>query len=262
MRDLGTASSIAELIDFAKLAETQFREMPWFRGHVNSGWKLVPSAHRHHPILETQFAQQFRLRAPSLSPSCPTHEDTAAWLPLMRHYGLPTRLLDWSESILVAAYFALSAAPTATESAIWVLSPGRLNAASLGNFVPFLTDHRVKPLVSAAFGANIGNLAELCLAVAAPRSDRRMAAQLGNYTIHGTREPLEQHAQSDTFLYRVRIPAIATPTIRRELSLAGVRSSILFPDLESLARELSELRAIGEDGEYLGTAVSSNNGAR
>lgn len=250
MKDLGSASSIADLMEVGKSAENEFREMPWFRGHASSNWSLVPSAHRRHPVLETQFAQHFRMRAPSISRNCPAHADTAAWLPLMRHYGLPTRLLDWSESILVAAYFAIDIAPT-TESAIWVLSPGALNETSIGRFIPFLTDERVKPLVSDAFGTKIGHVAPSSLAAFAPRTDQRMAAQLGNYTIHGTRDPLEQHKQSGSFLRRVLIPASAVPTLRRELSLAGVRASALFPDLESLAREISDLRAIGADDEDL-----------
>jgi hypothetical protein len=166
----------------------------------------------------------------------------------MRHYGLPTRLLDWSESVLVAAYFAIDVGIEA-DHAVWVFSPGALNETSIGRFIPFLTDERVKPLVSDAFGTKLGHTAPSCVAAFAPRTDQRMAAQLGNYTIHGTREPLEQHPKSDYFLGRILIPSSATSNIRRELSLAGIRTSALFPDLESLAREISDLRAIGEDGQ-------------
>src|SRR3546814_17503286 len=78
-----------------------------------------------------------------------------------------------------------------------------------------------------------------------------MAAQLGNYTIHGTRDPLENHGQSNTFVGRILIPSGARSNIRRELSLAGIRTSALFPDLESLAREISDLRALDKDGNEL-----------
>ena len=43
------------------------------------------------------------------------------WLSLMRHYGIPTRLLDWTHSFLVAAYFAVDDADKARDCAIWAL---------------------------------------------------------------------------------------------------------------------------------------------
>lgn len=254
MQDILFASSVADLLDFARAAERDFGEVAWFRGHACKAWTLVPSAHRRHPSLEAQFSQHFRLLAPSISDRCPPHADTTAWLPLMRHYGLPTRLLDWSESVLVATYFALDGM-NHEPSVVWALAPGALNSQSLGRFIPFLVDERVKPLVSDAFGTRVGHTAPEYLAALAPRTDRRMAAQLGNYTIHGTREPLEQNASNEAYLRRITISSSAIPRIRSELHLAGVRTSILFPDLSSLAREIAELRALGREGQDLEDVV-------
>lgn len=239
-----TANSISELLELAKSAESQFKELPWFRGHSDKSWKLVPSVHRKHPLLENQFAQQFRLRAPAVA-KCPDHGDYVSWLPLMRHYGLPTRLLDWTESLLVATYFS-SALPD-RDGVIWVLSPGSLNQVTLGKFIPFMHDPRVQPLIAEAFGAKIGTGFSPYLAVFAPRSDARMAAQLGNYTIHQARAPLDDQPEASRALISISIPMTAKARLRNELGLLGIRASSLFPDLATLATEISELVVIEEE---------------
>ena len=50
----------------------------------------------------------------------PADDDTLAWLSLMRHYGTPTRLTDFTRSLFIAAYFALEHATG--ESAIRAIS--------------------------------------------------------------------------------------------------------------------------------------------
>lgn len=252
MLDLGEAHTLSDLVEAAHTAERQFGgQQVWFRGHAQNDWQLVPSAHRRHPILESQFAHHFRLRAPSLAANCPEHKDYVSWLPLMQHYGLPTRLLDWTESLLIAAFFAIPSEPVTSSAAIWLLAPGNLNEQSIGCVIPFLADERVTPLVAAAFSGTVNPEKQFSVAALAPRTDRRMAAQLGNYTIHGSREPLETHSASAHFLGRILIPAASHDKIRADLSVAGMRLSSLFPDLSNLARELASIKALGQQGEDL-----------
>ena len=242
MIDLGQATNLAELLEAVRSAGNRFADRQlWCRGHASKDWKLIPSAHRYDPVLESLMANHFRLRAPALRRDCPAHSEYLAWLPLMRHYGLPTRLLDWTESICVAAFFATKHKPKPGPSVVWMLSPGHLNHYSIGDIVPFLHDNRVKPIAEAAFSRLD---APHTVAAMAPRHDARMAAQLGNFTVHGSREPLEEHTNAANFLAKIEIPKSAQDRVNYDLVSAGMRLSNLFPDLDHLAEELSELCVI------------------
>lgn len=243
--------SLSELIEAAHQAEEKFKCQLWFRGHAQDDWELVPGAHRRSPNLESQFAQHFRFHAPSIHSSCPEHKDYISWLPLMQHYGLPTRLLDWTESLVVAAFFAVSSSRAEKNAAIWFLAPGELNNKSIGYIIPFLSDPRVMPIVKGAFSGHIDYENKHVVSVLAPRTDRRMAAQLGNYTIHETREALDKHPQASSFLKKIIIPVDAHAKLMSDLSVVGVRRSLLFPDLSNLANEISGLADIDWDDDNL-----------
>ncbi len=92
----------------------------WFRGEPNVQTRLVPKLYRQLPYPnENQFLQNFRAMAPSFAANTPVRDATDEWLCLAQHVGLPTRLLDWTESALFAVHFALRE----TEPVVWMLNP-------------------------------------------------------------------------------------------------------------------------------------------
>lgn len=158
----------------------------------------------------------------------------------MQHYRLPTRLLDWTELPLCALYFAVTDLPD-KDGALWILSPFGLNKAATG--APVLSGPHSAPvasLMTKAFDSASKPTGQV-LAIAPWEADVRMLLQASTFTIHDGPSPLESSEHSTGVLYKYRILKDLKPQLRRELEMLGVRRSTLFPDLENLALELSEL---------------------
>jgi len=65
-------------------------------------------------------------------------KDEWDWIFLMQHYRAPTRLLDWSESPLVALYFALvDKLQEDSDGALWCMDPIALNRIANGTVANF-----------------------------------------------------------------------------------------------------------------------------
>lgn len=186
------------------------------------------------------MAFNFLQRAGSRREKCPDWDHWDSWLFLMQHFRLPTRLLDWTASPLVAAYFSVNERPSDAAN-LWALSPTRLNKLHSG--IPALLhprDGRTWPIFEGAFKEQVSDPKfGRVVAVAAQEVDLRMLVQLSRFTIHGTRNPIEELRGKEEFLMRFEIPASSKQAILDDLTGLGITQSGLFPDLEHLARELA-----------------------
>ena len=242
---------VASLSDFVEKVGDAVRPLPLSRAYWRGqlvGEKLLPFAFRckgdkvAKSKRETSQLLDFQHIAPARDSGCPGKDDRLEWLALMQHNGLPTRLLDWSESPLVAAFFAVER--KGNDSAVWMLNPESLNREISGeNLVYPVRNEAVADAANAAFSTREPHLSGDVLALAPCHFYPQQAGQQSCFTIHGNDGPLESHSKAWKFLKKFVIPAKAKQGIQRRLIELSVRRHHLFLDLRSLAEEIRERHA-------------------
>jgi FRG domain. len=169
----------------------------------------------------------------------------------MQHYGMPTRLLDWTEGHLFALYFAVAKHNSSEDAAVWVLDPWSLNYNVIGVHSVPLADHsklRDHALGSEqdTFGRDIK--ATHPAAVRPPSATPRIIAQKGTFTIHGNLpaglDRIANRTKRKTRGGKIRIRRIVIEGTQKtklvkQLYWAGVTEAVLFPDLVGLCGEIS-----------------------
>jgi len=264
---------INSVVDFLKAVKTDLAgwddlTKPWFRGESANQPALCPKISKYDSYQENYLLQSFRRQAGGLA-NVPARKLTDLWLFLAQHYGVPTRLLDWTEGALHALYFAINKGNS--NPRVYMLNPQKLNALA-GFKIPTLN----YPLSWVGKGAVYVALAwqhrnlerrqlgkknepvgidiRIPIAFPATYQDHRMIAQRSCFTIHGVvLKPIEDILKEmniglEEYLIEYKIDAQANGGLLKELSIMGISAATIFPDLDHLAYDLlSDLRNFSEN---------------
>lgn len=148
-----------------------------------------------------------------------------------QHYGLPTRLLDWTGNPLAALWFALRHANSDENgnAIVWLFSPADKEDAVRRGW----DDHPFE--------------LSKTMYVRPTHLDKRLIAQKAYFTLHGYDEnkegfmPLEDDESLEGALTKISLDAKAVYSARLSLERCGINSATLFPDLTGLCENIEAL---------------------
>jgi FRG domain-containing protein len=231
-----------------------------YRGERTVGWQPKTSLERccdrldvkpkMRRTIEGRIIREFRRAYHQFAARVPDRELIVEWLSIMQHHGAPTRLLDFTYSVHVAAYFAVEEAEG--DSVVWALdgpwalqraaallkSAGKKQTASM--LKPFMDNDEIlaeslfmkKPYVSAVWPINPFRLNE------------RLRVQQGAFLLQGdiSKSFLDNlTALSPTptdRIVRIVIPeSLRIPALRQLWSM-DISRAALFPGLDGFAKSL------------------------
>jgi hypothetical protein len=172
------------------------------------------------------------------------------WLFEMQHYGVRTRLLDWSRDALVALFFATNPLdpaikPGEVDAAVWILNPVTLNTAfSFHSFLkPGYIPNVEEPQFNLFFGPDSQILSTKKPAAAiGPLNSTRIVAQRGVFTVFPHVKglvPLEDFEDASNYLFKICVASDKLDFIFAQLQEYGITRITLFPEIQEIASEIN-----------------------
>lgn len=243
-------------------------ESYWWRGqpeHKPLRPKIFREEYSFFSDNEQRWNTEFKRQAALRHSPLPPHDDQIGWYCLMRHHGLPTRLLDWTESAFVALYFAVEK-NNDSPGEVWFLNPLGLNCHEiekgkkagalifLGQHSDFtihgclspnkklMEEYAPKAREHESVTANFPKPpSPSTKAFAFWTSDvhARSIAQHGRYTFHYDNSPVQELPNCEGYSDRFVIPADRKGDLLAQLRIFGMGKSQVFPDLDALAHDLN-----------------------
>ena len=238
-------------------------DVAWYRGCSKVGYDLLPKIARRSVGVrkfedvrpdENRMFREFRERS---SPFVSNHTDDE-WdnMFVMQHYGVPTRLLDWSESPFVALYFALHPRKGGyiEDPVVWMVKPEAWNMSvmPIPDDEEKILDKTHRRLGDYGFGREFERYRDEPLMMRGSYNSPRIIAQRGCFTIFGKKfQRLQDYVNenddiaSET-LQSIVIDKAKAADIFTSLLRKGITETFVYPDMEGLSLEVTRKHGFGD----------------
>lgn len=210
----------------------------WFRGHADYRWLLIPSALRYKTISDREKAlgliSCFKRYAEMKIERPPELNDELRWTQLAQHYGLPTRLLDWTENAAVALYFACQ--KQEQDGCIVIINPVDLNKASGIKTSRILDYSKDAEIINEYFfldGKRSPRNGKNNIAIYPIWNSPRITIQQGAFTLHGSNCFSITPKQSPSLVH-VPILKQYKKILLNELDRFGISEMTIFPEIDRI----------------------------
>lgn len=208
----------------------------WFRGHTDAKFLLLPSLFRALSRASALDAERkafevFERLAPRFA-----IQQKRDWHTLvdMQHYGIPTRLMDWTSVLGLAVFFATSTyRPSRNDEnhfSIYVLNPSKLNAK--GGRAEIYSSENDYFSYKSIYWEHKPFVPTHPIALETPFVNDRIYAQRGLFTVHNNETPLDE--QSGHALCKIVLSPSCTPAAREFLEHSNINEVTVFPDVQGL----------------------------
>jgi hypothetical protein len=246
-----------------------------FRGQ-GEDWELetrLDRASRRNLAAETEatLLSTFKAAAHLYQQNLPAEDDGLSWLALMQHHGVPTRLLDWTSSPLIAAFFAAEHSPQRKANrpfVVWALDLGWLEGTARTHCgldsEPTLSD----PKMFSRF--LLGNLNFFAAPVQPRWRNARQIQQKGlflcvvnphqnfQYNLASMQRCVEGRKGSlESLGYKIVISGAERLTALRSLERLGISRATLFPGLDGFAQSLTTQLRLCQNDPYASSGALS-----
>jgi FRG domain len=182
-------------------------------------------------------------------------------LGVAQHYGLPTRLLDWSDDMFVATYFAAKAsiaklneaATDATHLAVWIISRSQINTLSIENDSNNALPSRIK-LIDVPYAGNPNLAAQKgSFSLVVPRrDDPKQFTPAENFSLLFALNEIDQKISADykmqvfgelakPFVLKLTLPIVKSKELMKLLHGRGYDYARIYPGYAGSVGQIDEL---------------------
>lgn len=289
-----TIHNLSEFLNLLNEYKAQFSKMYRtggfvFRGMSDISWSLLPGIFRKYPekqtstkiagasysgkiysVNEYEILSHFRKEASGLL-SHISPKDDFTWLQYAQHYGVPTRLLDFTANPLVAMYFCCQS-ESETDGVVWIINTITFERWSTDEMIcgDMGPDYTREEIITSIMREMRGEFdwgevdgeprkkKKRPILFIPPYIDQRMNAQSSRFLLWGNNQsPLEAMIEPDNkmqlfpgvrfdvqgdqrFLAKITISSQCKHSIMRELDLLNINEKSIFPGLDGIGKYINK----------------------